>query len=130
MLLKICRKPRQANEYLLSYFGSKDMGISHTLFRRFFWADNVLWKEDISKHRVSVVLAGRDIVIDTKVIRAYLTGSEDAAIETSVWEDEGWRSDRLDVQWFPNLDHGQIFDDKTARSRLLQIVCRFCEPRF
>ncbi|KAJ4157947.1 uncharacterized protein LMH87_008499 [Akanthomyces muscarius] len=126
----ICRKPRQANEYLLSYFGSKDMGISHTLFRRFFWADNVLWKEDISKHRVSVVLAGRDIVIDTKVIRAYLTGSEDAAIETSVWEDEGWRSDRLDVQWFPNLDHGQIFDDKTARSRLLQIVCRFCEPRF
>ncbi len=106
------------------------MGISHTLFRRFFWADNVLWKEDISKHRVSVVLAGRDIVIDTKVIRAYLTGSEDAAIETSVWEDEGWRSDRLDVQWFPNLDHGQIFDDKTARSRLLQIVCRFCEPRF
>ncbi|OAA67780.1 hypothetical protein LEL_10403 [Akanthomyces lecanii RCEF 1005] len=130
MLLKICRKPQRANEYLLSYFGSKDMGISHTLFRRFFWADNVLWKEDISKHRVSVVLAGRDIVIDTKVIRAYLTGSEDAAIETSVWEDEGWRSDGLDVQWFPNLDHGQIFDDKTARSRLLQIVCRFCEPRF
>lgn len=103
------------------------MGISHTLFRRFFWADSVLWKEDISKHRVSVVLAGRDIVVDTKVIRAYLTSSADLFADTAGWKDERWQSDGLDVQWFKNLDHGQVFDDKTAKSRLLEIVCRFCE---
>ncbi|KAH7190271.1 hypothetical protein BKA60DRAFT_664498 [Fusarium oxysporum] len=56
----ICRRPSQPNEYLLSYFGSKDIGIAHTLFRRFFWADNLLWKEDIRDHPVTVVLAGRD----------------------------------------------------------------------
>ncbi|OAR00269.1 hypothetical protein LLEC1_03402, partial [Akanthomyces lecanii] len=125
----ICRKPRRANEYLLSYFGSKDMGVSHTLFRRFFWADNVLWKEDIRKHRVSVVLAGRDIVIDTKVIRAYLTGLTDAPVDTAAGEDEGWMGDGLDVHWFPNFDHGQVFDDKMARNRLLRIVGKFCEQR-
>ncbi|KAG7100586.1 hypothetical protein HYQ44_019938 [Verticillium longisporum] len=47
------RKPTHANEHLLSYFGAKDMGTSHTLFRRFFWAENILWKEDIQDHRVS-----------------------------------------------------------------------------
>ncbi|KAG7118612.1 hypothetical protein HYQ44_005755 [Verticillium longisporum] len=44
------RKPTNANEHLLSYFGAKDIGISHTLFRRFFWAENILWKEDIQDH--------------------------------------------------------------------------------
>ncbi|KAM3537377.1 hypothetical protein ARSEF1564_009701 [Beauveria bassiana] len=123
----ICREPRRANEYLLSYFGSKDMGISHTLFRRFFWADNVLWTDDISKHRVSVVLAGRDIVTDTKVIRAYLEGPKDATLKRKAWEDVVWRDDGLEVEWFPQFDHGQVFDDEAARSRLVRIVCSFCE---
>lgn len=103
------------------------MGVSHTLFRRFFWADNVLWKEDIHGHCVTVVLAGRDIVVNTKVIRAYLTGSEDEALETGSSEDEeAWKGNGLDVLWFPNLDHGQVFDDKRARSKLVQTVRRFC----
>ncbi|EJP61372.1 uncharacterized protein BBA_09668 [Beauveria bassiana ARSEF 2860] len=117
----ICREPRRANEYLLSYFGSKDMGISHTLFRRFFWADNVLWTDDISKHRVSVVLAGRDIVTDTKVIRAYLEGPKDTTLKRKAWEDVVWRDDGLEVEWFPQFDHGQVFDDEAGRSRLVRI---------
>lgn len=113
MALKICRKPTRANEHLLSYFGSKDIGISHTLFRRFFWADNVLWKDDIHGHQVTVALAGRDIVTNTKVIREYLTGSAN-------------ESGGLDVLWFPELDHGQVFDDNRARHSLIQNVRRFC----
>ena len=105
------------------------MGISHTLFRRFFWADNVLWKEDIHGHRVTVVLAGRDIVIDSKVIRAYLTGSADGALEAGGAEGEVWEGDGVEVGWFPNLDHGQVFDKKRPRSRLVQIVRRFCEQQ-
>ncbi|KAH7120191.1 hypothetical protein B0J13DRAFT_649674 [Dactylonectria estremocensis] len=109
----ICRKPARANEHLLSYFGSKDMGVSHTLFRRFFWADNALWKEDIQGHRASVMLAGSDIVIDTKTIGAH-------------WEDGIWKGDGLDVVWFQDLDHGQVFDKRSRRGRLVDIVRRFC----
>jgi hypothetical protein len=65
-----------ASEYLLSYFGSKDMGVAHTLFRRFIWSDNALWKEDVQGHHVAVVLAGKDVIVDTKVIGAYLTGAD------------------------------------------------------
>ena len=52
------------------------MGVSHTLFRRFFWSENILWKEDIQNRRVTVVLSGKDLIVDTKAVKAYLTGSE------------------------------------------------------
>jgi len=106
------RRPSQPNEYLLSYFGSKDIGIAHTLFRRFFWADNLLWKEDIRDHPVTVALAGRDSVIDTKAIRAYLLGQN---------------GNGLDVIWFQDLDHGQVFDEKRTRSSLVEIVWTLCK---
>lgn len=112
---------------MLSYFGSKDMGVSHTLFRRFFWADNILWKEDILGHRVTVVLAGRDIVVDTKMIRAYLTDTDYWALDTGNSKDEELKGDGLDVLWFPDLDHGQVFDDKRTRSRLVQLARRLCK---
>ncbi|KAH7118265.1 hypothetical protein B0J13DRAFT_458337, partial [Dactylonectria estremocensis] len=122
----ICRKPTQANEHLLSYFGSKDMGVSHTLFRRFFWADNILWKEDIQGHCVTVVLASSDIIVNTKAIGAYLTGADDWILETSHWEDGIWKGNGLDVLWFQDLDHGQVFDTRRMRGRLVNIVRRFC----
>ncbi len=93
LLFQICRKPTSAEEYLLSYFGSKDIGIAHTLFRRFFWAESILWKEDIQNHQVSVALAGSDLVVDTKVIGAYLTGADEWTLDTKGWEREDriWR---------------------------------------
>ncbi|RKK97089.1 hypothetical protein BFJ70_g17626 [Fusarium oxysporum] len=126
-IMSICRRPSQPKEYLLSYFGSKDIGIAHTLFRRFFWADNLLWKEDIRDHPVTVVLAGRDSVIDTKAIRAYLLGSDNWILETTDLMDLGQKGDRLDVIWFQDLDHGQVFDEKRTRSSLVEIVWTFCK---
>ncbi|KFA70719.1 hypothetical protein S40288_07597 [Stachybotrys chartarum IBT 40288] len=126
-ILSIWRKPSLANEYLLSYFGSKDIGVSHTLFRRFFWADNLLWKEDIQDRPVTVVLAGKDIVIDTKSIRAYLTGSDNWALGTGNRTRGTRESNELEVLWFPNLDHGQVFDEKSTRNRLVEIVRRLCK---
>jgi hypothetical protein len=123
---QIYRKPSRPNEYLLSYFGSKDMGVSHTLFRRFFWADSVLWKEDIQNRRVSVALAGRDIVTNAEIIRAYLTNSDDWFTATGGRADELWRGDCLDVLWFQDLDHGQTFDEKETRSRLIQVAKGLC----
>ncbi|KAH6985552.1 hypothetical protein EDB80DRAFT_767963 [Ilyonectria destructans] len=121
----ICRKPTHASEHLLSYFGSKDMGVAHTLFRRFIWSDNALWKEDIQDHRVAVVLAGRDVIVDTKAIGAYLTGADDWSLETESWEHGVWKGDGLDVLWFQDLDHGEVFSGRRTRKRLVDIVRRF-----
>lgn len=69
------------------YYRTLDIGISHTLSRRFFWADNALWKEDIQGHRVGIVLAGKDIVVDTKVIVRYLTDSEKWESRNDIYRD-------------------------------------------
>ena len=105
------------------------MGLSHTSFRRSFWADNVLWKEYIQHHRVTLVLAGRDVTIDAKSIGAYLTNSDDWPLETRGWKDGLWKFHSLDVLWFEDLDYGQVFDEKMTRSRLVEIVGRFCEEQ-
>ncbi|ROT42901.1 hypothetical protein SODALDRAFT_355092 [Sodiomyces alkalinus F11] len=52
------------------------MDVSHTLSRRFFWADNILWKEDIQGHHATVILAARDLIVDTAAVSAYLTGTD------------------------------------------------------
>lgn len=103
--------------------------MSHTLSRRFFWADNALWKEDIKGHRVGIALAGKDIVVDTKAIGAYLMGSEDWVGDRIAGSDIIWKGDGLEVMWFEDLDHGQIFKTKSTRRHLVQIVKDFCQER-
>ena len=76
---------------------------------------------------MTVALAGRDSVIDTKAIRAYLLGSDNWTLETTDLMDLGQRDDRLDVIWFQDLDHGQVFDEKRTRSSLVEIVWTLCE---
>lgn len=46
------RKPRSASEIFLFYFASMDMGSAHTLCRRFFWNQLILWKEDLKGRRM------------------------------------------------------------------------------
>jgi hypothetical protein len=76
---------------------------------------------------VTVALAGRDSVIDTKAIRAYLLGSDNWTLETTDLMELGKKGDRLDVTWFQNMDHGQVFDEKRTRSSLVEIVRTFCK---
>ena len=75
---------------------------------------------------MTVVLAGRDAIIDTKAVGRYLTGSDDWVLETGDWKDGVWQGDEVDVLWFQDLDHGQAFDEKRTRSRLVQVVRRLC----
>lgn len=99
--------------------------MSHTLFRRFFWADNILWKEDLQGHQVTVALAGRDLIVDTKVVAAYLTGADDWTPETG-GRDGRLGDDALNVMWFQELDHAQVFDNKRTRRVLVDIVRGYC----
>lgn len=101
------------------------MGTSHTLFRRFFWAHNILWKEDLQGHKTTVVLAGKDAIVDTGTVAAYLTGEEDWISKAAGWEENVSKRDGgLDVVWFRDLDHGQVFDRPETRRKLVEIVRR------
>ena len=114
------RKPKQANELQLHYFASTDMGVAHTLGRCFFWQEIILWKHELRGRNVTVSLSGRDLIVNTVTVARYLAG-EDDLIEDQ-WRYRGWKGQGLDVVWFEELDHAQVFDKRKNRQKLVDIV--------
>lgn len=121
-----CRQPVRANEYQLWYFGSKDMGVAHTLSRRFFWSENILWKHDLTGRLVTVVLCGKDLIVDTEAVGRYLKGSSVTSKGSEAWKTEPWKGADLDILWFQGLDHAQVFDFQRHRDRLLKVTRAYC----
>ncbi|KKY15260.1 putative transcription initiation protein spt5 [Diplodia seriata] len=115
----IIRKPQHANEHQLAYFASQDMGVAHTLSRCFFWSENIMWKEDLAGRDVTVSLSGRDLIVDTATVRVYLAGE-------GKWKDKTRNANDLDVLWFNDLDHAQVFDKAKDRMRLISVLERYC----
>ncbi|EPS40897.1 hypothetical protein H072_5204 [Dactylellina haptotyla CBS 200.50] len=127
------RTPKRANEHMLHYFASTDPMVAHTLCRRFFWAENILWKEDLQGRDVVVYLGERDLIVDTASVKKYLTGDwdcerqdgEGGVITTAefskagAWEETDERGGKLKVVWCEGLDHAQVFDEKVWYTRLV-----------
>ncbi|KAF5554421.1 ribose-phosphate pyrophosphokinase [Fusarium phyllophilum] len=71
-------------------------------------------------------LASGDSIIDTESIRAYLVGSKDWARSPTKETGEVSGNGKLDMIWLEGLDHGQAFDHKTTRLRLVETVRELC----
>jgi pimeloyl-ACP methyl ester carboxylesterase len=155
------RQPVHANEYLLWYFGSKDIGVAHTLARRFFWSENIIWKEDLGlevEHweegrKVTVVFGGKDILVDTNTVGRYLMGASfkgsqmsDKAIrmaseiktatvsglvsaEGEEWKTRPWIGSGLEVLWFEQLGHGQVFELERTRRPVIKAIEVYTQPK-
>ncbi|KAI9709863.1 MAG: hypothetical protein M1812_007571 [Candelaria pacifica] len=125
------RKPHRANEHQLYYFGSMDMGVSHTLSRCFFWSENILWKHDVEGRNLTATLSGKDLIVNTEAVGRYLTRDENlktinGSAHADEWKHQAWKGTGLEVLWFGDLDHAQVFDSKKNRSRLVEIVRAYC----
>ncbi|KAI9704780.1 MAG: hypothetical protein M1836_006560 [Candelina mexicana] len=128
------RKPSRANEYQLYYFGSMDMGVSHTLSRCFFWSENILWKHDVEGRKLTAILSGKDLIVNTEAVGRYLTREDGMkAINGSAhddgWKHRAWKGTGMDVLWFEDLDHAQVFDSKKNRKRMVNIVRAYCAQK-
>ena len=98
------------------------MGVAHTLARRFFWSENILWKEDIAHRRITVSLGGKDLIVDSKSVGRYLArdgGNGDA------WKGQEWMGEGTDLLWFEELDHAQVFDSRGRRKLLVDVVSAY-----
>ncbi|KZT00054.1 uncharacterized protein LAESUDRAFT_739760 [Laetiporus sulphureus 93-53] len=113
----VYRAPRTASEWQLWYFASRDPDISRALSRHFFWAENVLWKEDLHGRETAIILCGRDQIVDSREVLKYLTGTDEVKFR--------WRKDQLEVLFFPEFDHSNEFNYSESRRPIVEILSRF-----
>lgn len=140
------RQPEGANEHQLYYFASMDMGVSHTLSRHFFWNENVLWKKDLEGKKATVSLSGRDLIVDTEAVGRYMSGLppttgvahqngsakggyETQRAEAEEWKTRPWQGKEIDVLWFDQCDHAQVFDKPATRRRVIMAIQEYCLDR-
>ncbi|KAK7035897.1 AB hydrolase-1 domain-containing protein [Favolaschia claudopus] len=121
--------PYRGNEWQLWYFASRDADVARVLGRCFFWEEGCIWREDLRRfgatngRRVSVILGGGDQIVPSEAVREYLT-SDDEGDWRPTKECERWQSrrERLEVIWFPGLDHATVFETKERRKMLMQAL--------
>ena len=138
------RKPRLANEWQLYYFASTDPGVAYTLGRRFFWAECVLWREDLLERDVSVVLSGKDLITDTKAVAEYLVGEgsgndvvrgridsrapdEGMELVRARYKGRKWVGKGMEALWFAEADHAQVFDDREGMEEMRRVLRVYSE---
>ena len=93
--------------------------------RRFFWSENILWKHDMNGRPVTVSLASRDLIVDTEAVGRYLAQDANGKPTTEEWKRREWNGKGLNVLWFDDLDHAQVFDSRRNCEILAQIVRRY-----
>lgn len=130
----IYRQPRTVSELLCS-FAATDIGICPAIMRRFDWTQNVLWLEEISQIQVDVVLAGKDVIVDTRKLRSYLlkNGFDNAGCQ--VKNDSGidldvmpalQKANQHHIHFHEHYDHGEIFLRSLGRIELASLVLKRC----
>lgn len=122
------RQPRGANEHQLYWFASTDMMVAHTLARHFFWAQNILWTEELRGHDVTVSLGGRDLIVDTETVGKYLN-RVDLKSEEQKWKEHEWKGHGLETIWWPTADHAQVFERRDARDKLAQVLREYARRK-
>lgn len=45
------------------------------------------------------------------------------------WKEKQWIGSGPEILWFESLDHGQVFNEKAARDRLVQVVRNYSNSR-
>lgn len=104
------------------------MGVAHTLSRKFFWSENILWKEDVLDHPCVIFLGEKDSIINSSKILAYLQDGMQVTNKGEDMANAGCRPSKgqgsLNVVWCPGLDHGQVFDLPVWRARLKSEILR------
>lgn len=120
------RRPKRANEYQLHYFACTDMMVAHTLARHFFWAQNILWKEDLGVRDVTVSLGGRDLIVDTETVGKYLS-DVNLKSENQDWKNREWTGNGLETVWWQTCDHAQVFERADGRRKLGDVIRRYAQ---
>jgi hypothetical protein len=54
---------------------------------------------------------------------------EEVDIDDEEWNSRAWRGTGIDILWFKDLDHAQVFDKPATRRRLIDAIRKYCEDK-
>ena len=74
---------------------------------------------------MTVCLASRDLIVDTEAVGHYLAQGTDGEPSAEGWKHREWKGKGLDILWFDDLDHAQVFDSRQNCEILAQVVRRY-----
>ncbi|KAI7773593.1 hypothetical protein LA080_010363 [Diaporthe eres] len=97
------RRPKTAIELLLWYFASTDPGVAHCLGRYFFWRDNAIWADELTGRITSKGSRGTDHEHRPSV------------------------SSGIDILWFHDKDHAEVFGSEPERKRIVAVIRDYCK---
>ena len=55
-------------------------------------------------------------------------GTEEA--DEAEWKHRPWNGTGIDILWFEDLDHAQIFDKKSTRMTLINVIHAYSEAEY
>lgn len=104
------KQPDNYGELLLQWFVGKELYTAHTLSRRIYWQDNILWPEQIPCP-VTVVLSSEDHIVPVHSIRLYL----------SSWRAEH-KDARMDLVWLKGQPHAGFLATAEGRANIIKRI--------
>ncbi|WYZ43797.1 hypothetical protein EsH8_VII_000233 [Colletotrichum jinshuiense] len=121
------------------------------------WADELVGRraasesasdERTGERQVTVCLAGLDLIVDTHAVARYLAEGDRTDHAASLQDEQGRRNvagplagpirgveseshrsvkSGIDLLWFPDKDHAQVFDSERGRARIVAVIQGYCE---
>lgn len=71
---------------------------------------------------MTVSLAGKDLIVDTEAVGTYLAQNRESGLVPAAWKQQNWKGIGLDILWFEELDHAQVFDSKANCEILANVI--------
>lgn len=66
---------------------------------------------------------------ESSVVRRGRDAKDNDIIDDNEWKTRPWTGHGIDVVWFKDLDHAQVFDKAPTRKRLIDAIRTYCEDK-
>lgn len=109
------KNPEQA---MMHWFVARELYIAHTLSRRFWWHDNILFPEQLPCP-TAVVLSGADFIVPSHAVRQHLSSFESRRRRQ---EADGHAPVR--VVWLEGVGHAGFLMDPETQAAMVQLITR------
>ena len=123
------RPPAKITEWIIYLMASRELTISHTLHRHFWWYNNNLWLEDVPAHiGVVVGIATHDEIINPMAVHQYVRHCAQKRLEQcqGVSKDSSSSNSvaavnmaRMECLVWDGFSHGQILLPTAAQAHLV-----------